>query len=165
MLEDKVQSCDAELNLVKESISLSIYLLLLYCLHPTEMRLARILPNSSPNCKYCQVQIPANLEHCFFECILKREVGQQLLTMFQVHDPTTSAPKLLRLEFQVDEPKEMPIGWILAHTLLYIWGVRLSGKAVTLFLTRAQLESKINILRETRYSNEALVITEMFNSL
>ena len=54
---------------------------------------------------------------------------------------------------------------ILAHTLLYMWGVRLSGKAVTLFLTRAQLESKINILRETRYRDEHLVITEMFDLL
>ena len=138
---------------------------LLHRLLPTEMRLARILPNSSPNCKFCQVQISADLEHCFFECILTREVGQQLLTMFQAHDANISAPKLLRLEFQVDEPKEMPLVWILAHTLLYMWGVRLSGKAVTLFLTRAQLESKINILRETRYRDEHLVITEMFDLL
>ena len=85
--------------------------------------------------------------------------------MFQAHDANISAPKLLRLEFQVDEPKEMPLVWILAHTLLYMWGVRLSGKAVTLFLTRAQLESKINILRETRYRDEHLVITEMFDLL
>ena len=85
--------------------------------------------------------------------------------MFQAHDANTSAQKLLRLEFQVDGPKEMPLVWILAHTLLYMWGVRLGGKAVTLFLTRAQLESKINILRETRYRDEHLIITEMFDLL
>ena len=83
----------------------------------------------------------------FFQPIFK------VLTMFQAHDPNTSAPKLLRLEFQVDEPKEMPLVWILAHTLLYMWGVRLSGKAVTLFLTRAQLESKINILKGSAQTN------------
>lgn len=138
---------------------------LLHCILPTEQRLARILPNTSPNCKYCPDPNIATLQHCLFECILTREVGQQLLHVFQLEDSSSTAENLLRLEFSVEESKEMPLVWLLAQTLLYLWGMRVSGKAANLFMTRAELESRINFLRETRYRREHETITEIFEQL
>ena len=84
-----------------------------------------------------------------------------MLSMARLHDPTVTANKLLRLDFQCDESVEMPLVWILSQTLLYMWGVRASGKIVDRTLTRAVLESKISFLRETRYQNENIIIREI----
>ena len=84
-----------------------------------------------------------------------------MLSMFRVHDPAATPQKLLRLEFQCNADDEMPLVWVLSHTLLYMWSTRLGGKIVNRVLTRAVLESKISILRETRFSNEHEIIKEI----
>ena len=76
-------------------------------------------------------------------------------------DPGVSAAGLLKLEFQVEESREMPVVWLIAQTLLYMWGVRTNGNAVELSKTRSVLESKINLLRETRFFNEYQLISEI----
>jgi hypothetical protein len=127
---------------------------LLHRLLPTEERIARILPNSSNNCKLCATPTNADLHHCFFQCVSTVEVGSVLLSMVRLYDPAVTPQKLLRLEFQCEPDEEMPLVWMLSHSLLYMWGIRLGGKTVNRTLTRAVLESKISILRETRFSNE-----------
>lgn len=134
---------------------------LLHRILPTEDRLARILPNSMPSCKICPNPPTADLEHCFFQCVSTREVGSLLLTLLRVVDPAATASSTLRLEFLTDESMEMPIVWIIAHTLLYLWGVRAGGKIVSRFATRASLESKISLLRETRFQNEVPLIIQL----
>ena len=84
--------------------------------------------------------------------------------MVREHDPAVTAAKLLRLEFECEDSVEMPLVWTIAHTLLYMWGVRASGKTVNRILTRAVIESKISILRETRYQNDHLVIKNLVDS-
>ena len=51
------------------------------------------------------------------------------------------------------------------QTLLYMWGVRQSGKVVDLIITRSILESKINLLRETRCTNEFEIIKDIFDNM
>ena len=137
---------------------------MLHNILPTEQRLARILPNQSQNCKFCLAPTTADLRHCFFECVNTKEVGKWLLSLMLRQDPTGSVSGLLRLEFQAEEANEMPLVWLFAQTLLYIWSVRASGKIVDLLTTRATLESKINLLRETRFQNQYLLITEIFQN-
>ena len=72
-------------------------------------------------------------------------------------DQSVTATKLLKLEIVSEEQAEMPIVWISAQTLLYMWGVRASGKIVSLILTRATLESK------TRY--EHTIIKELIENI
>ena len=135
---------------------------LLHNLLPTEARLARILPNHTENCKLCPNPVIADQAHCIFQCVSTREVGSWLLAIVRHHDPTVSIDKLLKLEFLCEESAEMPLVWIAAQTLLYMWGVRASGKIVSLMMTRAVLESKISLLRETRYRNEQLLMSQFF---
>ena len=134
---------------------------LLHLLLPTEQRLARILPNSTEFCKVCPTQTVADLCHCLFQCVSTQEVGDWLLSLVRQHDPSVTASKLIKLEFQSDEPTEMPIVWITAQTLLYLWKVRMDGKIASLIITRAKLESKISLLRETRHQNEYTLMQEM----
>ena len=92
-------------------------------------------------------------------------MGNSLLTALRHHDPSITPAGLLRLEFQEQGDKEMPLVWVTAHTLQYMWSMRTSGRVVDLFLTRSMLENKITLLRETRYENEASLIDEIFNDL
>ena len=80
-------------------------------------------------------------------------------------DQSVTATKLLKLKIVSEEQAEMPIVWITAQTLPYMWGVRASGKTVSLILTRATLESKISILRETRYIDEHTIIKELIENI
>ena len=147
------------------SVATSFLWKLLHRFLPTEQRLARILPNTSDSCKYCPTPTPADLEHSFFGCVKTRDVGNSLLTALRHHDPSITPAGLLRLEFQEQGDKEMPLVWVTAHTLQYMWSMRTSGRVVDLFLTRSMLENKITLLRETRYENEASLIDEIFNDL
>ena len=137
------------------------------CLHACNLfhvweRLSRILPNTSSLCKFCpDVQVAANLEHCLFNCIKTKEVGSWLLSLIKQYDPTTSTASLIKLEFKTSGATEIPLVWLTAHTLLYIWGMRLNGKTANLIMTRANLESKVSLWRETRYSNEHLMLEEI----
>ena len=120
---------------------------LIHNILPTELRLARILPNQSPNCKFCPTPITADLPHCFFQCANTNTVGNWLLSLVSKHVPGATVSGLLKLDFEVEESKEMPLVWLLAQTFLYVWGVRASGNVVELHTTRSVLESKINLLR------------------
>ena len=88
-----------------------------------------------------------------------------LLNAVRHHDPSITPAGLLRLEFQEQGDKEMPVVWVTAHTLQYMWGKRGSGRVVDLFLTRSMLENKITLLRETRYRNEASLIDDFLDNL
>ena len=55
-----------------------------------------------------------------------------LLAALQVYDPAG----LLRLEFEAGEATEMPIVWVTAQTLLYIWGMRLSERVVDVMVNK-----------------------------
>ena len=117
------------------------------------------LPNSSPSCKFIYEQVSANLEHCFFYCNLTRTLGNQVLTLCQTFCPGITASQA-RTKCGPDQ-----FLWIVAQLLMNIWKARVKGKMVNLFRTRADLESKVNLLRETRYNNLSLIITEMLHHL
>ena len=134
---------------------------LLHQLLPTEYRLSRILPNSTPDCKLCPGHVQADLVHCFFHCDNTRVMGGKLLSAISPHYPLITLSKLLRLDFEAEPAMEMPLVWVTAHTLQYMWGVRCSGKTVNPLLTRASLESKISLLRETRFQNEHTLVKQV----
>ena len=138
---------------------------LLHQILPTEERLSRILSNSSEHCKLCPTPSNGSLQHCLFECISTSEVGSWLLSLARRWDPNTSAQKLLMLEFICEPSHEMPMVWLLGQSLLYMWGVRAAGKIVNSNLARANLESKISLLRETRFQNEHETLREIFDNL
>ena len=61
--------------------------------------------------------------------------------------------------------EETPVVWIVAHFLMNIWEARVKGKMADLFRVRSDLESKVNLLRETRYNNLSLMVAEMLQNL
>ena len=137
---------------------------LLHNLLPSVDRLSRILPNSDAHCKFCPLPVIADLTHCLFLCNSTREVGSWLLSCIRHHDQSVTAPKLLKLGFMCEDSAEMPLVWIVAQSLLYMWGVRATGKIVSLANTRAVLERRISLLRveclsEMSETTMALMVT------
>jgi len=120
-----------------------------------------LYPNQSQNCKFCSATVNADLLHCFFYCEKTKLVGRWLLSWMSKQDSGVSAAGLLKLEFQVEESREMPVVWLIAQTLLYMWGVRANGNTVDLNTTRSVLEGRINLLRHTRFRNDYQLLKEI----
>ena len=75
--------------------------------------------------------------------------------------PNIEVEALLRLELDIDEEVRLPLVWLVATVFSAIWQLRLEKKQVQLFEVRAELEAKINLLRETRYSGSAIKLDEL----
>ena len=92
-------------------------------------------------------------------------MGRSLIEAIRHHDSLVTTDRLLRLELDADGVKDVPLVWVIAHTLNYLWKSRSGGKVADLVLTRAMLESQVNILRETRYREHVPLINEILNNL
>ena len=88
-------------------------------------------------------------------------IVQTLLTM----DGTLTPENLLRLEITIeDDDMELPTVWYVAANLLHIWNCRVNGRRAKLYTTRAEVESRVALLRETRFRASANKILEIINS-
>ena len=133
---------------------------LLHDLLPTRERQHRITPATPITCKLCPDNAVEDLEHTFFLCAFNREIGTKL-----VQSLCTTPGKLLRLEMVFkDETMELPMVFFAAASLIHIWNCRVSGKQVKLYSIRAEIESRVALLRETRFRSSADKIQEMLNS-
>ena len=119
---------------------------LIHQILPTQERISRTKPNSSPNCKAqgCQGQIES-LEHALINCHANQGVGVQLLEFVQGLAPTPDAQALLRLEVHAEEDLELPLVWLIATIFQSMRKLRETKNKVEPYLVRAELEAKVNM--------------------
>ena len=140
---------------------------LLHQVLPTQERVARTSPVVAPTCKSpsCTGGHIEDLQHALIHCCGNNGVGVRLVELAQVLAPGVGVDRLLHLDVVVEEDDEFACVWWLAAGLMAIWNLRKSGKKVEQYLVRAQLEAKINLLRETKYvkavSNLDCLLTDM----
>ena len=91
-------------------------------------------------------------------------VGQRVVRCLQSYNPNIDVKAVLRLEINVDEGLELPLVWLVATTFSSLWKLRVDNTRTTLFEIRSQLEAKINLLRETRFSNTATILEELVSN-
>ena len=73
--------------------------------------------------------------------------------------------KVLTLEYDLaDDDLELPITWVTAETLQQIWNSWISGKRVRLYTIRAEMESKVAMMRKTRHNNSSQKILEIIRT-
>ena len=137
---------------------------LLHKLLPTQDRVSRILRNKTPICTLCQDQVIEDIHHAFFTCSFSRQTSSLLLNCLSDQLPEISPSQILTLNFNVNQDEELPLVWFTGHFLKSIWEARTHKKQPQPFSTRADLEARANILRETRYSEAADQIFEMLES-
>ena len=123
---------------------------LLHQILPTQERVARTKPSTSPSCKMpgCHADVE-NLEHALIFCQANDDVGLKLLEIVRGFTPTLQAESLFRLELHVDHDHELPVVLFISTVLSSVWNLRQSSNRVQRYLVRSQMEAKINLLRET----------------
>ena len=129
---------------------------LLHDLLPTQERVARTKPTASPACQLpgCNYGME-NRAHALVFCESNNGVGQRVISCLQNFVPNIDVEAAIRLEIDIEEEMELPIVWMLATVFQAIWKLRVEKSRVLLYDVRAQLEARINLLRETRHSCSA----------
>ena len=126
----------------------------------TKERQHRTNPATSPTCSAVGCEEVETMQHALLHCQANRNVGMALLQTLRQHQPTLSAEAAARLELDIPEEEEVPSVWLLAATFLSVWEQRQSSNRVQPYLVRAQLEARVNLLRMTRFEDEAAIILE-----
>ena len=141
---------------------------LLHCLLPTQDRIARfgasddLLPGV---CHHCRTDNEDPV-HALLFCPQSREAGHTLLGWVQKLVPNLSPEEAVKLQLGEDiaELEELPVVFMMATGLQYIWGSRVNKKQVTTHQMRSEMEAKISILRKSRYREAGLKILEMLEN-
>ena len=133
---------------------------------PTQERVARTKPRASASCTMagCDVDVTEGLPHALILCDGNNGVGHRVFRCLQNFVPDLDVESVLRLELNVEEDLELPLVWLLATVFISIWKLRIDKSRVQLYEVRAQLEAKINLLRETRFRNATTLLDQLVDS-
>ena len=132
---------------------------------PTRERLARLRKVESPCFIYCgQLDSIAHL----ISCPHNTEVTRPLVNCIASYVDNSTAENITILNLKLEESQELPIAWLVATCLGQVWEERAAGKQVKLMNTKAVLEAKVALLKETylKYNylhNSAFLLEEMIN--
>ena len=136
----------------------------LHDLLPTQERIARTSAAVSGDCKLCVPNVKEDLLHALIRCPGNQGTGQALLHCLPLQAGLQDHC-VLKLQIDLEDPLELPVVWFLATAWNSIWESRRLGKRPELYKVRADLEAKVSLLRETRYSEAAERITSMISKL
>ena len=138
---------------------------LLHKLLPTQDRIQRIVKKKPPHCQLCQDDLTEDLEHAFFHCRFNENTGQDLQRCLSGVIPGVSITQILNLDLQMNPSDEFSLIWIAGHFLFCIWSCRVAKKRIRLISIRSELEARANLLRETRFQDEATKILNLISVL
>ena len=136
---------------------------MLHQLLPTQERVARTNPKLAPECQVggCD-KSREDLPHALVLCAGNDGVGSRMMSCLRQYCPNLEVEAALRLELDVDEVHQLPLVWLVATVCSVVWKLRIEKSRVKLYDVRAQLEARINLLRETRISPNATVLLDQF---
>ena len=138
---------------------------LLHQLLPTLSRVHRMTPNTSPICKHCEDGVVEDLHHALISCPFNIELSQALLDILSVYQPNLDPSHTLTLNFVIEEHMELPVVWLTTNFFQEIWNHRKEKKRCILVRARADLEARVSLLRKTRFSESATLISQMLSNL
>ena len=120
---------------------------------PTSSRLFRLNQKASPLCTLCSAGSIEDCMHALLRCSYNNTVNNFILEISQKALPQCKLEDIITLNLNLDKPKMFPLVWLLSHLFYMVWKLRTNKKTVNLFNIRAELETKINILRKSRHSS------------
>ena len=139
---------------------------LLHQILPTQERVSRTSPTTNSLCKHrdCTGDSTEDIPHCLVYCRGNDGVGMKLVECARTVAPGQSVEQFLQLNLGVEESMELATVWWLSAGWLAIWNLRAAGKKIDHYLVRAQLEAKINLLRETRFAEATLILDRVIRN-
>ena len=139
---------------------------LLHGLLVTKQRIHQFTPATAAVCSHCVDQVEEDLQHALIHCNYNDGAGQSLLSVVQTHSPDVTAASLLRLELiNLPEDHELPMVTLISALLLAVWDKRLAKSRISLYDIRATFEARCQLLRETRFRNQADNMKDLINAL
>ena len=140
---------------------------LLHQILPTQERVARTSPAANSYCtdSRCSGDTTEDIQHSLVLCRGNSGVGLKIVETAQALVPGVTAEQLLRLEVKIEVDDELALVWWVAAGWLAIWELRSAGKRVELYLVRAQLEAKVNLLRTTRFARTVPILEGLLMGL
>ena len=139
---------------------------LMQSLLPTRDRLARLRKVSSSDCLYCEgtPDTPVHL----LACTMSSQVSSPLLRCIRAYFPNIPPEDIVIMKIPTTESMDLPLSWLLASCLGYIWQERVLGKQAKLEVCRAELLGSLEVLKSTRWKhyslhNSAELLKDMIN--
>ena len=139
---------------------------LLHQILPTQERVSRTSPGTNSFCKHseCTGQSVEDISHCLVHCRGNDGTGMKILESARTVAPGQTVEQFLQLDLGVEASKELATVFWLSVGFLAIWNLRTTGKRIEHYLVRAQLEAKINLLRETRFTEATLTLDNLLSN-
>ena len=139
---------------------------LIHGLMVTRKRWSQMRKTNDSGCTLCHENVEDNVEHSTISCSFNNGVGASALEIIREQIPGISAAELLRFEIvDVPEDLERAIVYFSAAIFQTIWEKRMSTIRPSLSETRCMLESRCQILRETRFVNSATLLSDLVSKL
>ena len=98
--------------------------------------------------------------HAIVLCEGNDGVGHRMMSCVREFAPRVGIESALRMDFDVEDDIELPLVWLIATVSLEIWKLRVDKSRVQLYDVRSQLEAKINLLRETRFTSSTILLEQ-----
>ena len=133
---------------------------------PTRERLSRIGKIQSSECLYCP-GVTDTAAH-LLTCTLSDQVSIPLLNCIRSYQPDVTTEDITILRVTTSESLELPISWLISTCLSFIWEERVRGKQAKLDMCKADMISKLHLLKDTKWKyytlhNSALLLEDMIN--
>ena len=117
-------------------------------------------------CLYCQDQVDTT-DH-LLTCCYSSEVSVPLLNCLGDFVDNIQPGDITNLNYNTTEAMELPLVWLVATCLMYIWEERVAGKQARLLRFQAELWARLALLRKTKWKhynlhNSAVLLEEMIN--
>ena len=87
------------------------------------------------------------------------------MNIISLSQPIPNMSKVLTLNFEMEDQMEFPLVWLTSNFLKKIWDLRKEKKRCDLFRVRADLEAKVSLLRESRFSESAIIISQLLSNI
>ena len=132
---------------------------------PTRDRLARMRKADSAQCMFCD-QLDSTCH--IILCSNSSEVTMPLMNCLSTHLDNITPENIVMMNVKPPESMELPLTWLVATCLGYVWEMRADGKKAKLMDCKAILLAKVAMLKQTHWKkytlhNGAVLLEEMIN--
>ena len=128
----------------------------------TKERQYRLKKAPDPLCVYCHEE--EGQTH-LVTCNHNREVTQPLKDLLVLYMPGITDQQIVCLDWEVEGlAAELPLLWIGAVCLSFVWDRRKRDKSVNYRECRAELQGQWTLIKETKFRNEITVMEELLEN-
>ena len=121
----------------------------------TRERLHKVRKADTATCVSCP-GLTDDTEH-LLTCVMTSEVTARLTRCVTCYIPAASATDIIHLNLDITESLELPIVWLIATILQFVYLVKADGRIARLPAARAELLARVAVLSHARKKNYTIL--------